>query len=242
MPAHPAHPADHPGPLAFVADLEVPVLLSDDAHHLGRVLRLRHGDPLVVGDGAGAWRPARFGASIEPTGPIEHAAPAVPAIGVAFALTKGDKPELVVQKLTELGVDRIVPFRAARSVVQWDEPKAQKAVTRLRTVARAAAMQCHRPWLPRVELVGELGPLLAEPGAALADRGAGPPSLDRPLMVVGPEGGWSPAEREEAVRHGVPSVTVSEHVLRAETAAVTAGALLTALRAGLAGPGGRAGE
>src|SRR3546814_2905207 len=72
---------------------------------------------------------------------------AAPELTVAFALVKGDKPELVVQKLTELGIDRIVPLRAERSVVRWDEAKAASALTRLRAIARAAAMQSHRPRL-----------------------------------------------------------------------------------------------
>jgi 16S rRNA (uracil1498-N3)-methyltransferase len=225
-----ASPADHPGPLVFVADLDEPVLGSDDAHHLSRVLRLRPGDPLTVGDGAGRWRPARFGpdATVESTGPVEEVPAPRPALTVAFALVKGDKPELVVQKLTELGVDRIVPFRAERSVVRWEDAKAAKAVARLRAVATGAAMQCHRPHLPVVEDVTDLLTLVAQ-GAALADRHGAPPRLDVPMGAVGPEGGWSGAER----RLDAPRVALGGHVLRSETAALTAGALLAALREGL---------
>ncbi len=235
-----AHPADHPGPLAFVDDLDVPVLRAADRHHLERVVRLREGDALVVGDGAGRWRPAAFGPTVEPVGPIEEAAMATPSIGVGFALVKGDKPELVVQKLTELGVDLIVPFRAARSVVRWDTSKAAKAGERLRAVARSAAEQCHRPWLPEVGDITDLDALLEADRRigpiALADRGGAPPSLDHPFVLIGPEGGWADEERAAARRREVPSVVVGDHVLRAETAAVTVGALLTALRGGLIGP------
>jgi 16S rRNA (uracil1498-N3)-methyltransferase len=150
---------------------------------------------------------------------------------VAFALVKGDKLELVVQKLTELGIDRIVPFRADRSVVRWEPTKAAKAVARLRAVAASASMQCHRPHLPVVEEVTDLGRLVAA-GAALADRGGVPPSLDRPLVAVGPEGGWSDAERAL----DAPRVALAGHVLRAETAAITVGAVLSALREGLVAP------
>ena len=227
------HPADHPGPFALVADLDAPTLEPDDAHHLARVLRLRAGDPLVLGDGAGRWRPARFGDALEVAGPIEAAARATPEITVAFALVKGDKPELVVQKLTELGVDRIAPFRAARSVVRWDDAKAAKAVARLRSVARSAAQQAHRPWLPEVEEVSDFAALLARPGAALADREGSPPGLAQPTVLVGPEGGWDPEERAAAGAAGLRIVAVGAHVLRAETAAVTVGAILTGLRAGI---------
>jgi 16S rRNA (uracil1498-N3)-methyltransferase len=151
---------------------------------------------------------------------------------VAFALVKGDKPELAVQKLTELGVDRIVPFVAARSVVRWDGERAAKAQVRLAAVARAAAAQSHRPRLPVVEPLADLADLARRPGAARADRGGAPPSLEHPTVLVGPEGGWAPEERAL----GLPTVALGPTVLRAETASVTAGALLTALRAGLVGP------
>src|SRR5690242_36090 len=170
------HPADRPGPLAYVDDLEHPDLGADDLHHLTRVLRLRAGAALTVGDGRGRWRPARLdGLTVEPTGPIEAVEAPPPPVAVGFALVKGDKPEVVVQKLTELGVDRIVPFRAARSVVVWDDARAAKAVARLRQVARAAAMQSHRPTLPEVTPVASLEALVG-PGVAVAERGGPPPA------------------------------------------------------------------
>jgi 16S rRNA (uracil1498-N3)-methyltransferase len=230
------HPAEHPGPFVLVDQLDAPVLRADDAHHLERVLRVRAGDALVLGDGRGRWRPARFGPTLEPTGAIESRAASTPSIVVAFALVKGGKAELVVQKLTELGVDRLVPFRAVRSVVHWDEAKAAKAGDRLRAVARAAAMQCHRPWLPTVDDVASFADLLASGEAALSDRAGVAPSLVHRVVLVGPEGGWAPEELAEADRLGVPRVSVGDHVLRADTAAVVVGALLTALRAGRVGP------
>lgn len=230
------HPADLPGPFVLVADVDAPQLGPEAAHHLTRVRRLRPGDALVVGDGRGRWAPGVLGpdASVEPTGAVATAPRAEPALTVAFALVKGDKPELVVQKLTELGVDRIVPFRAERSVVRWDPDRAARAVARWRAVAASATEQCHRPWSPEIEEVtslaelaeGRFGPI------AIADRDGEPPSLDRPAIAVGPEGGWSAAERDLPL----PRVALGDHVLRAETAAVTAGALLAALRGGAVGP------
>jgi 16S rRNA (uracil1498-N3)-methyltransferase len=229
------HPADHPGPFALVANLDAPELERADLHHLANVLRLRGGDRLVLGDGEGRWRSGRFGDPLGELGPVESVARPAPAITVAFALVKGDRPELVVQKLTELGVDRITPFRAARSVVRWDEARAAKAVERLRAVARAAAQQCHRPWLPEVTEITDFAGLVSAEGAALADRSGTPPTLARPLVLVGPEGGWAAGERDAAAAAGAPTVAIGAHVLRAETAAVTVGAVLTGLRAGLLG-------
>jgi 16S rRNA (uracil1498-N3)-methyltransferase len=226
-------PAADDGPHVFVADVEAPVLADDDAHHLGRVLRLRPGDRCTVGDGAGRWRRCRFGPALEVDGPVVEVPAPTPALTVAFALTKGDKPELVVQKLTELGVDRIVPFVAARSVVRWDAERAARQVGRWRRVAREAAMQSKRTHLPEVAEVVDFAGAGALPGAALADRDGAPPSLATPTVLVGPEGGWSHEERAA----GLPRVGLGPQNLRAETAAVTAAALLAAVRAGLVHPG-----
>ncbi len=227
-----AHPADHPGPLVFVDDLDAPVLAGDDAHHLRRVLRVRPGDALTLADGAGRWRTACLGDQPEPTSDIVEQPAAAPALTVGFALVKGAKPELVVQKLCELGIDRIIPFRSDRSIVRWDAAKAAAATARLRAVARAAAMQSHRPRLPVIDEVATVGSLTGLSGVALAERGGAPPTLAARALLVGPEGGWSDGERAL----GLPTVSLGTDVLRAETAAITAGVVLSALRAGLVGP------
>ncbi len=156
-----------------------------------------------------------------------------PPITIAFAPAKGDRPEWVVQKLTELGVDRIVALETERSVVRWSMHRADHAMERLARVAREAAAQSRRAWLP--ELVGpdSLEALRARvAGLALAERDGEPPTLERAAIAVGPEGGWGDAERAL----GLPSVRLGDGVLRAETAAIAAGALLAGLRSGLVGP------
>lgn len=223
------------GPFAFVTDLDVPVLADDDHHHLARARRLRDGDPLVLGDGAGRWRAARFaGDRPEPVEEARWAPRPAPAISVAFALVKGARPELAVQKLTELGVDRILPFVAARSVVRWDAARSSHAEARLARVAREAAQQSRRAWLPEVTPVASFAAVAALPGACRADRGGGPVDLALPLVLTGPEGGWDDDERAA----GLPVVGLADGVLRAETAAIAAGALLAALRSGLVAPAG----
>jgi 16S rRNA (uracil1498-N3)-methyltransferase len=146
-----------------------------------------------------------------------------PDLGVAFALTKGDKPEFVVQKLTELGVRRIVPFRADRSVVRWDDAKADRNHERLVAIAVSALEQSRGAWLPIVEPLTDPASLASRSGVVRADRGGRNMLVgqDR-LVVVGPEGGWTEAERL-----ALPdSVGLPGGVLRAETAAIVAGALL----------------
>jgi 16S rRNA (uracil1498-N3)-methyltransferase len=217
----------------FVNDLDAPVLSDDDAHHLARVLRLRDGEAVTASDGRGAWRLCGFAdsAALRPTGAIERV-PEQTLVVVAFALTKGDKPELAVQKLTELGVDRIVPLAAARCVVRWDDRKTDRNLARLREVARAASMQSRRAWLPTVESVMTVLELAeAFPDVALAHPG-GAPLVGTPI-AVGPEGGWSEDELAAVPRH----VDLGSTTLRAETAALAAGVLLTALRESRIRPG-----
>jgi 16S rRNA (uracil1498-N3)-methyltransferase len=212
----------------FVDDLALPVLDPADHHHLSRVLRLPVDTVLTMSDGHGRWRAGRL--AVEPAltiaGEVTSDARPNPAITVAFALVKGERPELVVQKLTELGVDRIVPFVAARSVVRWGAAKAARHGERLAQIARQAAMQCRRTWLPEVAPIADFASVAALPKACLADVAGGTPSLDRPVVLVGPEGGWTDDERSV----GIPAVRLGAHVLRAETAAITAGAILGALR------------
>jgi 16S rRNA (uracil1498-N3)-methyltransferase len=137
-----------------------------------------------------------------------------------------------VQKLTEAGVDRIVPFLAERSVVRWDRERAARQAERQRAVARAAAAQSRRVWLPEVEQLTTFESVATLPGAVQAERTGPAPTLDRPVILVGPEGGWSEAE----LGAGLRLVGLGPHVLRAETAAVAAGLLLAGLRSGLIRP------
>jgi 16S rRNA (uracil1498-N3)-methyltransferase len=225
----------------FVSDPSAPDVDEEDAHHLVRVLRLRPGEVVIAADGRGSAARCRFtgqGSLLEPEEPPVHRDRPAPSITVAFAPVKGDRPEWVVQKLTELGVDRIVPITTDRSVVRWAGERGAQSADKLRKVARGAAAQSRRSWLPEVSAPTTLIELAAEAGGpkvALADEDGDPPSLRHPVLAVGPEGGWSDAERSL----GLVAVRLGDATLRAETAAVAAAALLGALRAGLVGGGGR---
>lgn len=215
----------------FVDDLTVCDVSQDDAHHLSRVLRLRPGETVVASDGRGSWRVCEHtaGGVIEPVSDVHYVEPPEVAVTIGFVPSKGDRPEWVVQKLTELGVDRIVVLRSERSVVRWDGERAKRAIGRLETVAAGAAAQSRRAWLPAV--TGPVGvDEMARLGAALAEPGAPPlePGPTGVPLCVGPEGGWSDAERASASS----LVGLSRGVLRAETAAVAAAVLACALRDG----------
>jgi 16S rRNA (uracil1498-N3)-methyltransferase len=255
--SEPAAPSAVPATLraaaahVFVGDLEAPALDGGDRSHLERVLRLQPGEVVGLSDGAGCWRVARWrgGGVLDPAGPVTAEPRPRPEVAVGVALVKGDRLEWAVQKLTELGVDRVMPMATERAVVRWDGERRRRAAQRLRAVARAAAMQSRRVRLPVVDEVTDFADLVTAfaggspaggaggPGgagplagpAALADPVGEPPSLERPVILVGPEGGWSPAE----LGAPLPRVSLGPHVLRAETAAVAAGTLLVAIRHGL---------
>jgi len=211
---------------AFVEDLEAPELEADDRHHLARVLRLRAGDIVTVSDGDGQWRRCVFGDVLEPAGPVEREARATPKLTVAFAVVKGERTEWAVQKLVELGIDAVIPFVADRSVVRWDRARLEHHHARLTKVGRQAAMQSRRSMMPEIQPLATFTEVTERAGVALADSDGAPPSLSWPNLVVGPEGGWSAAERGR----DLPLVRLASTVLRAETAAVAGGALLVALR------------
>ena len=139
----------------FVEDVEVPALNLRDAdfHHLSRVLRLRPGEAVSASDGAGRslacrWTGAR---ALEPASEISYQGRPWPPLTVAFALTKGEHPEWTVQKLTEAGVDRVIVMTTAHCVARWGAGDPPRRLARLKEVARQAAMQSRRVWLPSVE-------------------------------------------------------------------------------------------
>lgn len=212
----------------FVGSLAAPVLSDDDAHHALRVLRLRGGEVVTACDGAGTWLPATLGrdGALSPVGePVTEPAPRW-RLGVAFAPVKAGKPEVIVQKLAELGVDDIVPLDATRrAVARWDGSRAGRQHERLAKVAREAAMQSRLARLPVVHPVTSLSDVLSR-GAAVAEPGGEELEATDRLVAVGPEGGFDPSEVQAAPR----MVSLGGTILRSETAAIVAGALMARAR------------
>jgi 16S rRNA (uracil1498-N3)-methyltransferase len=197
-------------------------------HHLMRVLRLRAGEPVSATDGAGRWRlgtVAGDGAafSVEAAGPVVVEPQRDHPVTIATAIPKGDRIDWLVQKVTELGADRLVLLHAERSVVRWKVERVGGQLDRLRRIADEASRQSRRVWRLEIEapvdaraVLGEF--VVAEPGGrALTGR-------DR-SVAVGPEGGWSATELAAARER----VSLGATILRTETAAMAAVALCVAL-------------
>lgn len=210
-----------------------PASLSGDiAHHLARVLRVRVGETVRLGDGRGKTATATITA-VQKTlvgidlGKIAQEAPLQPALTLAFAVPRPSRADWLVEHGTEVGVQCFQPLWTERS-----RPQGLRA-DRWRKVATAAAGQCARAWLPVVKEPIELTEFLQQPpaGVRLLADGDGPPiDLDADVtaasLLVGPEGGFSPQEREAAAEHQFSAVKFGAHILRTETAALVGAAIL----------------
>ncbi len=226
------------------------VLEGAEARHAGVVQRRRPGERVDVVDGRGARLECRI-ASVEPgrlTLEVERradeAAPAVRLV-LAQALAKGDRDELAVEAATEVGVDEVVPWQAARSVVVWRGDRAAKSHARWVATVRTATKQARRAHLPLVadavdtaRLAARVRDVVATGGVALVlheeaalPLGAVPlPGPDDDgasvLVVVGPEGGIADDEVAALTAAGAVAVRLGPHVLRTSTAGPVALALL----------------
>jgi 16S rRNA (uracil1498-N3)-methyltransferase len=209
------------------------VLAGAEAHHAASVRRLRTGETVTVGDGRGVWLEGAAttvsAREVVVRVAVRTEVPAAsPRLTLVQALAKGDRDELAVQAATELGVDRIIPWQAERSVSRWDG-KVDRALTRWRTIVREAAKQAHRAWLPEVteplttagltRLVPGERVLLLEPSASSPLTGLDLRADTRDIvLVVGPEGGISPAELTALSEAGAEAARLGVTVLRTSTA------------------------
>lgn len=213
-----------------------------EGHHAVAVRRLRAGERVVVADGSGGGvrgevvDATKAGLRVRVTEVLDQPAPPVRLV-VAQALAKGDRAELAVEMLTEVGVAELVPWQASRSVARWSADRVERGLGRWRSTAREAAKQSRRLRVPTVaEPVGTraLAERLAAADLALAlhedatERIAavGLPAFGEVVVVVGPEGGISPEELAAFDAVGARTVRVGDHVLRTSTAGVVALAAL----------------
>ncbi len=209
----------------FVQHLSAPQLTADDHRHLGKVLRLRNGETVTCSDGAGSWRVCAWNAgALDVVGDIQAELAPTPLLTVAVSPVKGDRTDFVVEKLVEVGVDHIVLLAPVeRSVVRWAANKVDHVMERYSRIARAAAMQSRRVFLPTVSGPTPLASL-AHAGAAVAEPGGTADWGDVTTMIIGPEGGFTASEIA-----GIPSaVHLGPTILRAETAAIVGAARMVA--------------
>ncbi len=210
----------------FVDSVDAPALGDVDAHHLLRVLRVKPRDVVTVSDGVGSWRTCVVDgdAKVEVTSDVVVEPSPKWKLTIAFSVVKGDRPEWTVQKLTEIGIDEIIVLApTTRSVVRWDAGRANKNIERLRVVAREAAMQSRRVWLPNVR---DLIDLAQVTGAYIADPNGVPIDASHRTIAIGPEGGFT----NEEISGGIGAVSLGETILRAETAAISAAVLMSSCR------------
>ena len=220
------------------------VLDGAEGRHAAAVRRIGPGESVVLTDGAGLAVTATVVAAgrdhlvLDVVGRSEQAPPAL-RITVVQALPKGDRGELAVETLTEVGVDRIVPWAAARCVTRWRDERRTKGLERWRSTAREAAKQSRRTWWPAVDPLASTEAVADLIGAAavglVLHEGAGTPlsvlavpAVGEVVLVVGPEGGLTDDELAAFEAVGATSVRLGPTVLRTSTAGTVAAALLLA--------------
>ena len=217
-----------------------------EGHHAATVQRLRVGERLTLADGRGGTAYAEVLAVGRGTvefrvGEREFVPVPDPRLVVVQGIAKGDRGELAVQAMTEIGVDEIVPWAASRSVAQWRGDRGAKARDKWASTAREAAKQARRSWLP---VVGGRPDCTTKEVAARLDAAAAAfvlheeaterlttaalPASGEIVLVVGPEGGISDAERAAFAAAGAIDVRLGREVLRTSTAGVAALAVLSA--------------
>ncbi len=218
------------------------VLGGAEGRHAAAVRRIEPGETVVLTDGSGlAVTATVVGAGrdhlvLDVIARVEQPPPAL-SVTVVQALPKGDRGEVAVETLTEVGVDRVVPWAAARCVTRWRDERGAKALERWRSTAREAAKQSRRTWWPRVEppagtsrvadlLAGAALGLVLHEGAATALSDVAVPVAGEIVLVVGPEGGLTDDELATFAAAGAAAVRLGPTVLRTSTAGTVAAAVL----------------
>lgn len=224
----------------------VAVLDGDEGHHAASVRRIRVGEELDLGDGVGSVAhvvveevgKGRLAARVIG---LRSVAARTPAVTVVQALPKSDRSELAVELATEVGADEFIAWQADRCVARWDgQAKIEKGLRRWQAVARSAARQSRRPYVPQVtslvssrELAAVITAstsvvLVLHESATVPLAAAGVGEAESLMLVIGPEGGIGDDELAVLTEAGAVAVRLGPSVLRTTTAAAVAlGALGT---------------
>lgn len=217
------------------------VLSGDDYKHIVNVMRMTVDDKLIAVSNGEAF--VSMIVDVTPQAvKIQKVEGPLPKnelpvhVTIVCGLAKGDKHDLIVQKGTELGVTSVIPFKAERSIVKWDDKKGVKKIERLQKIAKQAAEQCHRTLIPKIGNPLTLSQLTAiskdydvllfadeedaksnEPHR-IADRVKNIVNQQKVLIVFGPEGGLSRNEAETLTTAGFLPIALGPRILRTETA------------------------
>jgi len=227
------------------------VLEGDRARYLGRVLRLAVGDEISVFNGEGGEWSARIGAMTKSTATLsigaqtETGTESALKIHLVQSISRGERMDFVVQKATELGVKRITPLLTEYGVVKLDAARAEKRRDHWQNIATSACEQSGRTRPPLVDAPLALkdwfgnkptevdAELILAPGATTSLAGIAAPET-KVCVLIGPEGGFSGTEYEDASVAGFQAVSLGPRVLRTETAAVAALTVMQSLWGDLA--------
>jgi 16S rRNA (uracil1498-N3)-methyltransferase len=215
-----------------------------EGHHASVVKRVTAGEEISLGDGAGTVARCQVvsvgkGSLTAEVRDVSRLPQEMPRLVVVQAIPKGDRGELAVEMLTEVGADVIVPWAAARSIARWKGDRVDKGLEKWRSTAREAAKQARRAWFPEVAELAtteDVVALLAKASVpvVLHEAASGPladvpvPGRGEIVIVVGPEGGITEAELAAFATVGAEPLRLGSSVLRSSTAGVAAAAALLA--------------
>jgi 16S rRNA (uracil1498-N3)-methyltransferase len=217
-------------------------LNEERSHYVGRVLRLRVGDEVVLFNGCGGEfiavisEVSRAGVLVHVRDQREHEVESPLVIRLIQGVSRGERMDIVMQKATELGVRRITPVVTAHSVVRLDGDKGEKRQAHWMRIAQSACEQCGRNVVPVIDAPQSFQRWLEEPALPDSRRVVLHPLARRSLsepeprehwqLLVGPEGGLSDGEVDQASAAGFTPCSLGPRVLRTETAALAAIAIL----------------
>jgi 16S rRNA (uracil1498-N3)-methyltransferase len=225
--------------LVSTSDLDSPVfnIQGTEAHHALRVRRVRENEKLVVTDGKGQVAEVE----VLTLGPGEQVTVKTkelikPKICVAQALAKGERSELAVELLTEVGVDEIIPWQANRCIVKWDE-KSNKGEEKWKQISRESSKQSRRAFFPEIksclnskELANEFSNyatvIILDPDSSVLFTDAIQEVKNEVLLIIGPEGGIDESEMEMFKKANSLSASLGETILRTSTAGAVSAAIL----------------
>jgi 16S rRNA (uracil1498-N3)-methyltransferase len=229
-------------PPGTVAEHAALTLDGPEGHHAAAVRRLRVGERADVSDGAGTLGACVVSGVARDTVDLEVESvtavpPPSPLLTVVQAIPKGDRGELAVEMMTEIGVDKIVAWQAARCVARWAGARGEKSLSKWRGTAREAAKQSRRAWIPEVagpagledveELIsGVASAVVLEASAAVPLSRLALPIVGEIVLIVGPEGGLTPDERSALATAGALEARLGPTVLRTSTAGAASAAVL----------------